>query len=86
MNNEFIWQEDINYCGIVVRLAIVKFNDSNRFGACVSQIFEDEFVMVAAEVYNNVEGAKNFLLNNAIDINLEKLCELRSDLTYASLN
>lgn len=82
MNNDFIWQDDINFCGIVVRLAILKYNDTGRFGACVAQIFEDEFILVAAELFNNVEDAKTFLLNAAVDVNLDKLCELRNELSF----
>lgn len=80
MNNDFIWEDDVNFCGIVVRLAIVKFDDSNLYGACIAQIFEDEFVMVEAAVFNNVNAAKNFLFENVIAANLFKLESMKDNL------
>ncbi len=80
MNNDFIWQDEVNFCGVVIRFAILKFNNSGKFGACVAQIFGDEFVMVAASTFNDIQAAKNYLLDYAIEINLAKLFELRSDL------
>jgi hypothetical protein len=73
MNNDFLWQEDVDFCGIVIRFAIVKFDGTNEFGACVAQMFDDEFVMVDAAICNNFNSAKSFLLKNAIEGNLEKL-------------
>lgn len=80
MNNDFIWQDDVNFCGIVVRLAVVKFDDSNLYGACIAQIFEDEFVMVEAEIFNSFNAAKNFLFENVIGVNLLKLKSMRDNL------
>ncbi len=36
--------------------------------------------MVAASTFNDIQAAKNYLLDYAIEINLAKLFELRSDL------
>ncbi|WP_026907433.1 hypothetical protein [Paucisalibacillus globulus] len=73
MKNDFLWQEDVDFCGIAIRFAIVKFDGTDKFGACVAQMFGDEFVMVDAAICNNFNGAKSFLLKNAIEGNLEKL-------------
>lgn len=80
MNNEILWQEDVDFCGIVIRFAIVKFDGTDKYGACVAQMFDDEFVMVDAAIYNNFNGAKNFLLNKGIGDNLQKLKIISSNL------
>jgi hypothetical protein len=73
MKNDFIWQDDIDFCGIVVRLAILRFDESDKYGACISQMFDDEFVMVEAEIFNDFLDAKTFLLESVIRGNLIKL-------------
>ena len=73
MNNEFLWEEDVDFCGIVIRFAIVKFAGIDKYGACVAQIFGEEFIMVDAAICNNFNGARDFLMENAINDNLKKL-------------
>lgn len=81
MNNEFLWQEDVDFCGIVIRFAIVKFEGNGKYGACVAQIFGDEFILVDAAVCSSYKGARSFLLKNAISGNLKKLEVLYNNLS-----
>lgn len=80
MKNEFLWQEEVDFCGIVIRFAIVKFDGTDKFGACVAQMFDDEFVMVDAAICNNFNAAKSFLLKNVIEGNLKKLQVINNNL------
>jgi len=80
MKNEFLWQEEIDFCGIVIRFAVIKLDEDNKYGACIVQMFDDEFVMVDAVVCNNFNSAVSFLLENAINKNLEKLKAIQDNL------
>ncbi|TXL64046.1 hypothetical protein FHP05_10180 [Cerasibacillus terrae] len=80
MNNEFLWQEDIDFSGIVIRFAIIKLDESGKYGACIAQMFDDEFIMVDAVVCNNFISAISYLLENAINKNLEKLRAIKDNL------
>lgn len=80
MNNDFIWQDDIDFRGILIRLAILKFDESDKYGACIAQMFEDEFVMVEAAIFDDFLDAKTFLLENVIKGNLIKLESIQGTL------